>query len=68
MKNFNRLIAILLAAAMTMGMSLTAMAEGKAEDNAANTAANTAAVGTITINPPENMATESDANKNIYKI
>ena len=32
MKNFNRMIAFLLAAAMTMGMSLTAMAEGTANE------------------------------------
>ena len=64
MKNFKRVIAFILAAALTMGMSLTAMAEGNAEDNAANTPA----VGTITINPPENIATESNAGKNVYKI
>ncbi len=64
MKNFNRLIAILLAAAMIMGMSLTAMAEEKAEDKAAGTEV----TGTITITPPANtLATSSNAYK-IYKV
>ena len=64
MKNFNRLIAILLAAAMIMGMSLTAMAEEKAEDKAAAAEV----TGTITITPPANTpATASNAYK-IYKV
>lgn len=64
MKNLNRVIAFLLAAAMTMGMSLTAMAEGKAEDKAAGTEV----TGTITITPPANtLATSSNAYK-IYKV
>jgi len=64
MKNFNRLIAILLAAAMIMGMSLTAMAEEQKE----NTAADTEVMGTITITPPENTLATSSNTYKIYKV
>ena len=67
MKNLKRMIAILLTAAMTMGMSLTAMAAEQTE-NTANTAAGTEVTGTITITPPVNTpATASNAYK-IYKV
>jgi len=64
MKNFNRLIAILLAAAMIMGMSLTAMAEEQKE----NTAAAAEVTGTITITPPENTLATSSNTYKIYKV
>ena len=64
MKNFNRLIAFLLAAAMTMGMSLTAMAEEQTE----NTADSTEVMGTITITPPENTLDTSSNTYEIYKV
>ena len=64
MKNFNRVIAFLLAAAMTMGMSLTAMAEEQTE----NTADSTEVMGTITITPPENTLDTSSNTYEIYKV
>ena len=67
MKNFNKVIAFLLAAAMTMGMSLTAMAEGQTE-NTENTAAGTEVTGTITITPPENTLATSSNTYKIYKV
>ena len=68
MKNFNRLIAFLLAAAMTMGMSLTAMAEEQTENTADSTADSTEVMGTITITPPENTLDTSSNTYEIYKV
>lgn len=62
MKNFNRLLVFFLAAAMTMGMSLTAMAETE------NTADGTEVTGTITITPPENTLATSSNTYKIYKV
>ena len=67
MKNLKRMIAILLTAAMTMGMSLTAMAAEQTE-NTANTAAGTEVTGTITITPPENTLATSSNTYKIYKV
>ena len=63
MNNIKRVLAILLAAVITMGMNLTAMAEEN-EDKAANTEA----MGKITIIPPaDTLATASNDYK-IYKV
>ena len=58
MKNLKRALAILLTAAMTMGMGLTAMAD----EQTGNT------TGSITITPPAGTHDEAENTYEIYKV
>ena len=75
MKNFNRMIAFLLAAAMTMGMSLTAMAEEtineapEAEETVNELPEGTAGNGkTITIKSPDKVNEDDSYIYTVYKV
>ena len=75
MKNFNRMIAFLLAAAMTMGMSLTAMAEEtineapEAEETVNELPEGTAGnAKTITIKSPEQVNEDDSYIYTVYKV
>ncbi len=67
MKNFKKLIAFMMAAAVMMALSVTALAD-EAENRGADPGTTSGTTGTITINPPENtIATATNAYK-IYKV
>ena len=75
MKNFNRMIAFLLAAAMTMGVSLTAMAEEtineapEAEETVNELPEGTAGnAKTITIKSPEQVNEDDSYIYTVYKV
>lgn len=75
MENFRKAMAILLAAAMTMGMSLTAMAEGtgneapEAEETVSELpAAEEKGIKTITITTPDQIGEDETNTYTVYKV